>query len=39
MLKQHGRAAIVVPDNILFEGGGGECLREAQFKTKGDKLA
>jgi hypothetical protein len=28
-LKQHGRAAIVVPDNILFESGAGECLREA----------
>ena len=24
ILKQHGRAAIVVPDNVLFEGGAGE---------------
>jgi len=23
-LKIHGRAAIVVPDNVLFEGGAGE---------------
>ncbi len=27
MLKQHGRAAIVVPDNVLFEGGAGETVR------------
>jgi type I restriction-modification system DNA methylase subunit len=27
ILKQHGRAATVVPDNVLFEGGAGECLR------------
>jgi hypothetical protein len=39
ILKQLGRVAIVVPDNALFEGGAGECLREAQLKTKGDKLA
>ena len=26
-LKIHGRAAIVVPDNVLFEGGGGETIR------------
>src|SRR5215467_16300206 len=25
--KQHGRAAIVVPDNVLFEGGAGETVR------------
>jgi hypothetical protein len=24
---------------VLFEGGAGECLREAHPKTKGDKLA
>ena len=24
ILKQHGRAAVVVPDNVLFEGGAGE---------------
>lgn len=27
LLKPHGRAAIVVPDNVLFEGGAGEILR------------
>ena len=27
MLVQHGRAAIVVPDNVLFEGGAGETVR------------
>ena len=27
MLKEHGRAAIVVPDNVLFEGGAGETVR------------
>jgi type I restriction enzyme M protein len=27
LLKQNGRAAIVVPDNILFEGGAGETVR------------
>jgi type I restriction enzyme M protein len=27
LLKQHGRAAIVVPDNVLFEGGAGETVR------------
>jgi len=27
LLKQHGRAAIVVPDNVLFEGGAGEVIR------------
>jgi len=27
LLKQHGRAAIVVPDNVLFEGGAGENVR------------
>ncbi|MFW6031659.1 MAG: HsdM family class I SAM-dependent methyltransferase, partial [Myxococcota bacterium] len=26
-LKQHGRAAVVVPDNVLFEGGAGEKVR------------
>src|SRR4030043_2386491 len=28
LLKQHGRAAIVVPDNVLFEGGAGETVRK-----------
>ncbi len=27
LLKQHGRAAVVVPDNVLFEGGAGEVVR------------
>ena len=27
ILKQHGTAAVVVPDNVLFEGGAGETLR------------
>lgn len=27
MLKQHGKAAVVVPDNVLFEGGAGETVR------------
>lgn len=27
MLKMHGRAAVVVPDNVLFEGGAGEKIR------------
>lgn len=27
LLKLHGRAAVVVPDNVLFEGGAGEVVR------------
>jgi type I restriction enzyme M protein len=27
LLKQNGRAAVVVPDNVLFEGGAGEVIR------------
>jgi type I restriction enzyme M protein len=27
LLKMHGRAAVVVPDNVLFEGGAGEKIR------------
>ena len=27
LLKMHGRAAVVVPDNVLFEGGAGETVR------------
>jgi type I restriction enzyme M protein len=27
LLKVHGRAAVVVPDNVLFEGGAGETVR------------
>jgi type I restriction enzyme M protein len=29
MLKESGRAAMVVPDNVLFEGGAGEKIRRA----------
>ncbi|TDC96136.1 class I SAM-dependent DNA methyltransferase [Actinomadura sp. 7K507] len=29
LLKLHGRAAAVVPDNVLFEGGAGETVRRA----------
>ena len=32
ILKQHGRAAIVVPDNVLFEGGTGETVRRELLK-------
>ncbi|GGE40357.1 type I restriction enzyme M protein [Pedobacter psychrotolerans] len=28
MLKDHGRAAVVLPDNVLFEGGPGETIRK-----------
>jgi type I restriction enzyme M protein len=27
ILEQHGRAAVVLPDNVLFEGGAGEVVR------------
>jgi type I restriction enzyme M protein len=33
LLKQYGRAAVVVPDNVLFEGGAGEKIREDLLKT------
>ena len=32
ILKQHGRAAMVVPDNVLFEGGAGETIRRELLK-------
>jgi type I restriction enzyme M protein len=32
ILKQHGRAAVVVPDNVLFEGGAGETIRRELLK-------
>jgi type I restriction enzyme M protein len=32
ILRQHGRAAIVVPDNVLFEGGAGEAVRRELLK-------
>lgn len=33
MLKSTGKAAVVVPDNVLFEGGGGETVRKELMKT------
>jgi type I restriction enzyme M protein len=33
MLKTTGRAAVVVPDNVLFEGGAGEVVRQNLLKT------
>jgi len=33
MLKTTGRAAVVVPDNVLFEGGAGEIVRQNLLKT------
>src|SRR5499427_5392353 len=32
ILKQHGCAAIVVPDNVLFEAGAGETVRRELLK-------
>jgi len=31
-LKQHGRAGVVLPDNVLFEGGAGETIRRELLK-------
>jgi type I restriction enzyme M protein len=33
MLKADGRAAVVVPDNVLFEGGAGETVRRKLLET------
>ena len=33
ILKMHGRAAIVMPDNVLFEGGSGETVRRRLLQT------
>lgn len=33
LLKTTGRAAVVVPDNVLFEGGAGETVRKQLLKT------
>ena len=33
MLKTTGRAAVVVPDNVLFEGGAGETVRKKLMET------
>jgi hypothetical protein len=32
ILKQHGRAAVGFPDNVLFEGGAGEAIRRELLK-------
>ncbi|HEX4405744.1 MAG TPA: class I SAM-dependent DNA methyltransferase [Polyangia bacterium] len=32
ILKQHGLAAVVLPDNVLFEGGAGETIRRELLK-------
>ena len=33
MLKNDGRAAVVLPDNVLFEGGAGETIRKELLKN------
>jgi len=33
MLRSTGRAAVVVPDNVLFEGGAGETVRQKLMET------
>ena len=33
LLKVNGRAAVVVPDNVLFEGGAGETIRHKLLET------
>ncbi len=33
ILKTNGRAAVVLPDNVLFEGGAGETIRRELLKT------
>lgn len=33
MLKIDGKAAVVVPDNVLFEGGAGETVRKKMLET------
>ena len=33
LLKMHGRAAVVVPDNLLFEGGAGETIRRKLLQS------
>ena len=33
MLKSDGRAAVVLPDNVLFEGGAGEMIRKKLLET------
>ncbi len=33
LLKIHGQAAVVLPDNVLFEGGAGETVRKELMRT------
>jgi type I restriction enzyme M protein len=33
MLKENGQAAVVLPDNVLFEGGAGEKIRRKMLET------
>ena len=33
MLKINGEAAVVLPDNVLFEGGSGEAVRKQLMRT------
>jgi len=33
LLKTDGKAAVVVPDNVLFEGGAGETVRKKMLET------
>jgi hypothetical protein len=33
MLKTTGKAAVVVPDNVLYEGGAGETVRKKLLET------
>ena len=33
LLKSDGKAAVVVPDNVLFEGGAGETIRKKMLET------
>lgn len=33
LLKENGQAAVVLPDNVLFEGGAGETVRKELLKT------
>jgi type I restriction enzyme M protein len=33
MLKTTGKAAVVVPNNVLFEGGAGETVRKKLLET------
>nr|WP_242857037.1 N-6 DNA methylase [Pseudobacteroides cellulosolvens] len=34
LLKSDGSAAVVLPDNVLFEGGAGETVRESFLKLQ-----